>query len=319
MGRRRKIGSELAVRFEQEEGLGRCLISRGPAEARRLARLCEDGLLLRPVDGLYVRASFWATLDPAAKSRAIIRALAEKNADWVFSHVSAASIYGLSVTYSFLAKIHVISRSGSKRSDVIQKHRIARAARCVGGVRLTTPEETVLDCAALMPFPDALAVADSAVASRLTCEKHLRNAAVHRSGYRGIRAGRRVVSCVDGRSESGGESIVRGILIELGYRINGIQVPVASIDEAKGPLRLDLVLASSDGTLIDLEVDGFDKYVNPQMNGRSPLKALMRERQREAGITSRGYKVMRVTVAQARDREWLKQRLAAYGVFPELP
>lgn len=44
----------------------------------------------------------------------------------------------------------------------------------------------------------------------------------------------------------------------------------------------------------------------------------MRERQREAGITSRGYKVMRVTVAQARDREWLKQRLAAYGVFPEL-
>nr|WP_157885839.1 hypothetical protein [Parolsenella massiliensis] len=87
----------------------------------------------------------------------------------------------------------------------------------------------------------------------------------------------------------------------------------------KAPLRLDLVLASSDGTLIDLEVDGSDKYVNPQMNGRSPLKALMRERQREAGITSRGYKVMRVTVAQARDREWFKQRLAAYGVFPELP
>ena len=43
---------------------------------------------------------------------------------------------------------------------------------------------------------------------------------------------------------------------------------------------------------------------------------MMRERQREAGITARGYKVMRVTVAQARDREWLKARLAAYGVHP---
>ena len=246
----------------------------------------------------------------------MIRALASKHPGWVLSHTSAAAMYGLSVTYSFLDSVHVISSTGSKPGGIVRRHRMSRASRSVGGVPVTGPEDTVLDCAAMMPFPDALAVADSAISSRLTSEKKLRNAAAHRRGYRGIRAGRRVVAYADGRAESGGESIVRGILVELGYVIEDIQAPVPRIDGAGAPLRLDILLRAVDESPVDLEVDGGEKYENPEMNGGSTLHALRRERQREAGITARGYKVMRVTVAQARDHEWLRARLAAYRVHP---
>ncbi len=317
MGRYRGEGPDLAARLDEAEKLGRCLAAKNSADARRLSRLCEKGLLLRPVDGLYMRKSTWELLTPADRNRAMVRSLSERHRDWTLSHVSAAAMYGLSVSYAYLANVHAITRSGCKRLDVVTKHRMSRGVREKNGIRLTTPEDTVLDCAAMMPFPDALAVADSAIAFRITCEKHLRNAATHRAGYRGIRAGRRVVSHVDGRSESGGESIVRGILIELGYEIVDLQSPVASIDGAKGPLRVDILMRAKDGAFVDLEVDGGEKYTNPEMNGGSMLRALMNERQREAGITARGLKVMRITVAQARNRELLKARLAVYGVFPD--
>lgn len=89
---------------------------------------------------------------------------------------------------------------------------------------------------------------------------------------------------MDGRAESGGESIVRGILIELGYLIKDIQAPVTSIDAARGPLRLDILLQADDGSLVDLEVDGGEKYESPEMNGGSPLHALMRERSVRRGL-----------------------------------
>lgn len=316
MRRRRKVDEKVLARFDEAESTCRCLLALNASDSRQLCRLCETGFLTRPLDGLFARTSFWDGLDPALRVCHIARALSEKYSNWTFSHTTAAVMYGLNVGYSHLDKVHVVASSGSRKGDKVVRHRSKRASRLVNGVKLTTPEETVLDCAAIMPFPDALAVADSAISSRLTCERNLRNAAVHRAGYRGIRVGRRVVAHADGRAESGGESIVRGILIELGYLIKDIQTPVPSIEGSKGPLRLDILLQADDGSLVDLEVDGGEKYENPEMNGGSALRAMMRERQREAGITARGYKVMRVTVAQARDREWLKARLAAYGVHP---
>ena len=316
MGGRQREGLELASRLDEAEEREACLVAGDRSDARRLARLCEKGLLVRPVDGIYARSSTWSVLDAPKRVAFIARALAERRHGWVFSHTSAAVLYGLSVSYAYLGNVHVVAPSGSDRGSIVKKHRMARGSREVNGVKLTTPEDTVLDCATMMPFPDALAVADSAISSRLTCERNLRNAATHRFGYRGIRAGRRVVANIDGRAESGGESIVRGILIELGYLVKGIQTPVPSIEASRGPVRLDILLQADDGSLVDLEVDGGEKYENPEMSGGSPLHALMRERQREAGITARGFKVMRVTVAQARDRDWFVSRLATYGVHP---
>ena len=318
MARYRGEGPELSNRLDEAERHERCLLARNSTDGRRLSRLCEGGLLVRPVDGLYARTSTWDRLDPVSRNLFLARSLSERHGEWVFSHTSAAVLYGLSVGYAFLDKVHVITCSGCKSTDVVIKHRMSRGVRELDGIKVTSPEDTVLDCAVLMPFPDALAVADSAIASRLTCERNLRNASAHRVGFRGIRAGRRVVSHVDGRAESGGESVVRGILIELGYEVVDIQVPVKSIEGGKAPLRLDILLHADDGSYVDLEVDGSEKYENPSMNGGSVTHALTRERQREAGITALGYKVMRASVVQARDREWLKARLGAYGVSPRL-
>lgn len=256
--------NELSSRLEAAEASGCCLWAKDAADRRRLARFCERGRLVRVLNGLFASSSTWDTLDPASKTRRIVRSLSDKYEDWVFSHVTAAAMYGLSVGYSYLDKIHVVATSGSRKNAMVVRHRSGRPHRMFRGVRLTTPEDTVLDCAAMMPFPDALAVADSAVSSRLTCERNLRNAAVHRRGYRGIRNGRRVVACMDGRAESGGESNVRGILIELGYLIKDIQAPVTSIDAARGPLRLDILLQADDGSLVDLEVDGGREVREPR-------------------------------------------------------
>lgn len=248
--------NELSSRLEAAEASGCCLWAKDAADRRRLARFCERGRLVRVLNGLFASSSTWDTLDPASKTRRIVRSLSDKYEDWIFSHVTAAAMYGLSVGYSYLDKIHVVATSGSRKNAMVVRHRSGRAHRMFRGVRLTTPEDTVLDCAAMMPFPDALAVADSAVSSRLTCERNLRNAAVHRRGYRGIRNGRRVVACMDGRAESGGESIVRGILIELGYLIKDIQAPVTSIDAARGPLRLDILLQGTTALSLTLRSMG---------------------------------------------------------------
>lgn len=78
---------------------------------------------------------------------------------------------------------------------------------------VTTPLQTVLQCAAALPFPEALAVADSALRSGTVGADSLRNAADLYLGRARNRV-RRVAEAADGRAANPFESGLRAILLE---------------------------------------------------------------------------------------------------------
>ena len=140
------------------------------------------------------------------------------------------------------------------------------------------------------------------------------------AGRRGITTLRRVCEYVDPRAESGGESFVRAVLIELGYEIFDLQLEVPDIERPGKTRRLDIVLRRDDGRLVDLEVDGRGKYADPGMTGgREVVDIMMGERRREAGITAFDISVVRMSPGMARNEDLVRSRLAIYGVHPRAP
>lgn len=82
------------------------------------------------------------------------------------------------------------------------------------GAPVTSPLRTVLDCAATLPLPEALVVADSALRTPFVTEAQLR-AAAKQAPPRFRSRVTRVASYADGRAESALESLVRGIAADV--------------------------------------------------------------------------------------------------------
>ena len=94
-----------------------------------------------------------------------------------------------------------------------------------------------------------------------------------------------------------------------------MQLVVADLERPGKTYRLDIVLRRSDDTLVDLEVDGRQKY--ELLNGPDgAVTAMMAERQREAAITAHGILVARIAAADAGNRPVMERKLRAYGVIP---
>lgn len=124
-----------------------------------------------------------------------------------------------------------------------------------------------------------------------------------------------MLESADGRAESGAESIARATVISLGVPIYDLQLVVADLERPGKTYRLDIVLRRSDDTLVDLEVDGRQKY--ELLNGPDgAVTAMMAERQREAAITAHGILVARIAAADAGNRPVMERKLRAYGVIP---
>jgi very-short-patch-repair endonuclease len=101
----------------------------------------------------------------------------------------------------------------SQHQGVLISWRAIPAAAVDGWV--TLPVRTVIDCAAALPFDEALAVADSALRSRDVTRAELRSAAEALPG-RG-RRGRvmRVVEAADARAANPFESVLRAIALDV--------------------------------------------------------------------------------------------------------
>lgn len=79
---------------------------------------------------------------------------------------------------------------------------------------VTEPLSTVVSCARLLPFDEALCVADSALRTRAVTSEQLRRAAEAARGAGAARV-RRVAVEADGRAANPFESVLRSILIDL--------------------------------------------------------------------------------------------------------
>lgn len=79
---------------------------------------------------------------------------------------------------------------------------------------VTSPMRTVLDCARLLPFDEALAVADSALRLELVTREGLQVAGAAFAG-RGRRSVCRVLTAADGRAANPFESVLRAICLDV--------------------------------------------------------------------------------------------------------
>lgn len=133
----------------------------------------------------------------------------------VLSHLSAAEAHGWAVARR-PEQVHVTVPAKAHRTATARWHRhYADLSESELRVGVTDPVRTVVDCARTLPLPEALAVADSALRSRLVDVRELAEAARTVRGP-GARRARRVLEDADDRAANAFESVLRGTLLTAG-------------------------------------------------------------------------------------------------------
>lgn len=194
----------------------------------------------------------------------------------VLSHLSAALHWGWAVKRAPTVTQVVVPRG--RNVDPARRHGVDLRWAVLGpedhdGVA-TTPARTVIDCARVLPFDEALAVADSALRSRLVTREQLLEAAESspRTGRGRVFA---VVEAADPRAANPFESVLRAIVREVGAHFEP-QVTIGTLG------RPDLV--DVEHRLV-LEADSFAFH--------SDAEALVRDIERYNGFVIEGWIVLR--------------------------
>lgn len=74
------------------------------------------------------------------------------------------------------------------------------------------------------------------------------------------------------------------------------------------------------GVLVDIEIDGRDRYLDPSLTGAADPEEVRRaKRLRESRITAYGIEVARFSGSDARDAARVERVLAAFGVTRGIP
>jgi very-short-patch-repair endonuclease len=181
-----------------------------------------EGSVVRAARGDYVLPGLPAPEQAAARAHGVL------------SHTSAAAWWGLGLVLE-PTEVHVTVPHGSRPAvqDAVRVHRTTRLER-QGPV--TPVLRTVLDCATLLPFPEALAVADGALRSRFIGPRELLSAAEASHGPGRARR-LRVARHADGRADNPFESCLRGVVLDSGT--TGF-VPQLEIRTAAAVVHVDL-------------------------------------------------------------------------------
>lgn len=194
----------------------------------------------------------------------------------VVSHTSAAVLHGLKVV-NRPSTVHVtVPRGRHRRSKLPCALHWADDVPTSGHV--TTVARTVLDCARILAFSEALTIADSALRTTDLTQDDLESEAAMIRGPHCLQA-RRVARLADARSESPLESTLRAILIDAG--ITGF-VPQVEVRDGAFSARIDL---AHPGLSIAIEADSFEFH--------GTRKALRRDCRRHVNLTIRGWRLLR--------------------------
>lgn len=267
------------------------------------------GGLIRVYRGAYVRViddePRWQHRQRIALARAVaIHDLAKS--DCVISHGSAALLHGCWI-WQLDARTHTLqaTRTGMRPEKLRRRHLLRGDLNSdevvrINGVRATSLERTILDCARHLRPGEALVIADSALRillrpdreDRASIEAELRE--IRRSlayrvleiGGHGVKRALALIEHASPWSESPYESVVRWIAISRGLPPPILQYP---IDTQRGRYYADMAweLPLRDGrrrTLL-VEVDGQTKYSSQDADGyRADFEVLRAEKLREDAI-----------------------------------
>ncbi|MEO8219411.1 MAG: type IV toxin-antitoxin system AbiEi family antitoxin domain-containing protein [Specibacter sp.] len=276
---------------------------------RTLASALKRGLVCRLRKGAYVRSAYWRELKPWDQdSIRLLAHLVSARGDPVYSYFSAARLHGLFI-WNCGPLVHVTGHSAASGTsgarDVVAHHEELavgdsqtiklRNGRAVLG---TTLERTVVDCARLGNFVQAVVIGDHALrnGARLEAMWAMVNAI---PGRRGVRKARRVLRALDERSESPGETRTRLIIADMGIEQPALQLELHVAGRVYRP-----DFAWVDRKVI-VEFDGDQKY----FAYRPTAEALLEERKRERRLMEDGWRFVRLEWRDLSHPEDVKRRI----------
>ena len=246
---------------------------------KAVASAVRRGDITRVARGIYV-------LPGAASDRTT--ALAYQG---VLSHLSAARAWGLPLLVQ-PEKPHIVlppNRRPRRGPPAILHWSGTTAEERRTGV--TSALRTVGDCARILPFGEALAVADAALAAGLLLPEGLRAAATALRGP-GCPNARQVAAQADGRAESFLESMLRALLISEG--VDGFE-PQVLVRCGSAHARVDL---GHRPARVALEAEGYEFHGSPD--------AFAADCRRYDDLVTAGWLVLRFTYQQVLgDPHWV--------------
>lgn len=305
-----------ATILDRAQSQRRCAYGDTPAVRRSLQRQAARGTLIRPYRNVYVRADYWNSLDARERSNHVARTLARLHPSWTFAGLTAASLYGFDHSYALHrdSEVFIASPFGTKSHDhpglVRIRMRVIPAIR-IGGIDVTDPERTLLDCGLRYRFQEALPLFDSAARQGVDVSDVL---ALCRQLCLDCLPIARLVFYTDPLSENGGESWARAVIIELGFVVPRLQYPFDNPDSPSGSYRADFTWLLPDGRIVVGEYDGMGKYVTTP--SRSSIQAAVHaERRREDHLRSQGVDaIVRFEFEDVCHPERLERKLLDAGI-----
>ena len=280
---------------------------------RACGRLVKSGKLVMPYQGMFAEKARWDELEMRQQAKCIIKSLAAAHTSWIFYCHSAAVVYGLEVSASKLRHVHVVGTR--EPCGIVYFHNTKHVeAELVDGVLVTTLERTVCDCVRSNGFRYGLATVDSALRAFQLDPDEFR--ARLETVCKAVNNGQFVLDVFDygdGRSENGGESYARAVMIENGVQLPNLQVEL--YDEVdKKTYRIDYGWQLKKGYVAG-ELDGAEKYKSiAKDRGMSVVDVIREERRRESRCRNKGMLFARFTFAQAVAGRPLLSILDACGV-----
>ena len=262
--------------------------------AREVNRLIASGTLQRIQRGAYIYASDATGLRDDDRLRVRCIAAHKAGLQGVFSHESAAVLWGLDLM-GVPARLNVCSnaKSPSDRGR-IRRYRFTldpSEVTVIPGtsIPVTTVTRTLQDCVRTMPFRNAVVLTDSVMRRGLLTPEAVTDALTHLTG-RGRSNGSLVVRAMDASSESAGESLTRCLLMEHELPSPVTQYPI--VCEGRR-YRTDFAWPE---LRVILEFDGEQKYVD--YPGRDRQEAA-----RDRALTRAGWTVIHLTWADIFQKE----------------
>lgn len=305
-------------RLDQEGWTSRTL--RAAVEARRLHRVRR---------GWFIEMTRWKDLQPESRHRTevVAAALAAAGSDPIFSHFSAAVLWGLPLFRHRPERVHVLTRPNHRHSTAgLLRHEGALADADIAeidGLRCTSLSRTVFDVVRTVGPETAIALADAAVArvggepwgydddaaGEMLADLEAR---VRATGVRGILQARRTVTLADGRAQLPLESLTRYRLFQLGFARPRLQVPVRRSDG--GNFWMDIAVDQAE---VFIECDGRGKYTDHELRGeRSAERVVLDEKAREDWVRAvTGWRVVRVMTEHVASLDAAASYFRAVGLF----
>jgi very-short-patch-repair endonuclease len=239
---RAAVGEEVAETLRFLGGSARWRELRVVHPRRDIRVALEAGLVERAARGRYVVTTASEQRRRAAAAVATL------------SHLSAAVAHGWKVkTVPEAAWVTVRRKRHLRRED--RKGLLVHWADLPDAVvarGVTPPLRTVLDCARVLAFDEALAVADSALRSGAVTAEELRSASARLRGT-GSRAARLVAQYADHRAANPFESVLRALALLEGFTLT----PQLQITE---PGLYAVVDLGSEDLMLAVEADGFEHH-----------------------------------------------------------